>query len=66
MNNNTKVTIDGVDCYGEIKFGKVVEVIFTNVDDSVLVTAKCGNWSDFINYLKERGYIPFSELVAES
>lgn len=66
MSTTTKTTIDGIDCYGDLKFGTVVEVIFTHIDDSVLVTSRCGNWADFINYLKGKGYVPFCELVAEN
>ena len=61
-----KTTIDGIDCYGKVAFGTTVEVIFTNFDSSVLVTARCDNWSDFINYAKSKGYLPFSELVADN
>lgn len=66
MTTDQKTTINGVDCYGDIKFGTAVEVIFRDIDDSVIVTSRVGNWPDFINYLNDRGYVPFTELVAEA
>ena len=66
MTTLEKTTINGVDCYGRIAFGKAVEVIFRDLDDSVIVTSRVSNWADFINYLNDRGYVPFAELVAEA
>ena len=43
MTTSQKTTINDVDCYGTINFGTAVEVIFRDIDDSVIVTSRVNN-----------------------
>lgn len=65
MTTNQKTTISGVDCYGRIGYGKAVELIFTDFDDSVVVISHHTNWEDFVKDVTPQ-FAPISEMVVEA
>ena len=62
---NKQETINGIDCYGRLRYGKAVELIFKDHDDSITVIANASNWEDFITNMTSQ-FAPISEAVAEA